>query len=275
MDEFPKSMVIKSQINSNFYNNVILKSNYVLGYFNHDKGQGTGCKTETKIDETAMEISCSAWVFGDWWHELQSSWMCHCPPKTWCDCCQQSHWRYVYMSICCVVYCHVCSIGHAHLPYCRQGFATWAFPRVGSCTWKHKFHCRTEKEEKRKRIHVGTFSLLSVMFCNMSISRVEGCTWKHEFHCRREEEEKRNNISQAQIIPILICLEQKLVFCASENKTGFLCSGNKTGFLCFWERLQAPQTDRQTDRDLMKELQVLSSPSLPCCVILQQKVPWN
>lgn len=197
------------------------------------------------------------------------------PPKTWCDCCQQSHWRYVYMSICCVVYCHVCSIGHAHLPYCRQCFATWAFPRVGSCTWKHKFHCRTEKEEKRKRIHVGTFSLLSVMFCNMSISRVEGCTWKHEFHCRREEEEKRNNISQAQIIPILICLEQKLVFCASENKTGFLCSGNKTGFLCFWERLQAPQTDRQTDRDLMKELQVLSSPSLPCCVILQQKVPWN
>jgi hypothetical protein len=148
---------------------------------------------------------------------LQSSWMCHCPPKTWCDCCQQSHWRYAYMSICCVVYCHVCSIGHAHLPYCRQCFAIWAFPRVGSCTWKHKFHCRTEKEEKRKRIHVGTFSLLSVMFCNMSISRVEGCAWKHEFHCRREEEEKRNNISQAQIIPILIFLEQKLVFCASEK----------------------------------------------------------
>jgi hypothetical protein len=36
-----------------------------LGIFNHDKGQGTGCKTEIKIDETAMEISCSAWVFGD------------------------------------------------------------------------------------------------------------------------------------------------------------------------------------------------------------------
>lgn len=66
MDEFPKSMVIKFLINSNFYNNVIFKSNYVCGYFNHDKGQGKGCKTETKIDETAMEISCSAWVFGDW-----------------------------------------------------------------------------------------------------------------------------------------------------------------------------------------------------------------
>jgi hypothetical protein len=64
MDEFPKSMVIKFQINSNFYNNVIFKSNYVCGYFNHDKGQGKGCETKTKIDETAMEISCSAWVFG-------------------------------------------------------------------------------------------------------------------------------------------------------------------------------------------------------------------
>jgi hypothetical protein len=52
MDEFPKSMIIKFQINSNFLNNnVIFKSNYVCGYFNHDKGQDKGCKTETKIDE--------------------------------------------------------------------------------------------------------------------------------------------------------------------------------------------------------------------------------
>jgi hypothetical protein len=49
MDEFPKSMVIKLQINSNFYNNVIFKFDYVCEYFNHDKGQSKGCKT--KIDE--------------------------------------------------------------------------------------------------------------------------------------------------------------------------------------------------------------------------------
>ncbi len=35
-----------------------------------------------------------------------------------------SHIANSYMSICCVVYCHVCSIGHAHFPYCQQCFAT-------------------------------------------------------------------------------------------------------------------------------------------------------
>jgi hypothetical protein len=53
-----------------------------------------------------MEISCSAWVFGDWWHELQSSWMCHCPPKTWCDFCQQSHCQQLHeYMLCCVLSC--------------------------------------------------------------------------------------------------------------------------------------------------------------------------
>jgi hypothetical protein len=81
------------------------------------------------------------------------------------------------------------------------------------------------------------------MFCNMSISRVEGCTWKHGFHCRREEEEKR--ISQAQIIPILICLEQKLVFCAFENKTGFLCSWEQNWVFVLLRKTPS-HSDRQT-----------------------------
>lgn len=51
MDGFPKSMVIKFQINSNFHNNMIFKFDYECEYFNHDKGQHKGCKTRTKIDE--------------------------------------------------------------------------------------------------------------------------------------------------------------------------------------------------------------------------------
>jgi len=63
MDKFPKSMVIKFQINSNFYNNVIFKSDYVCEYFNHDKGQIKGCKTKAKIDEnySTFQIPTQDW----------------------------------------------------------------------------------------------------------------------------------------------------------------------------------------------------------------------
>ncbi len=41
MDKFPKlTIIIMFKVNSNFYNKVIFRSEYVCEHFNHDKGQG-------------------------------------------------------------------------------------------------------------------------------------------------------------------------------------------------------------------------------------------
>jgi hypothetical protein len=58
MDRFPKLMVIiKFQVNSNFYNKVIFRSEYVCEYFNHDKSQGV------RYAKPELELTSLTWLF--------------------------------------------------------------------------------------------------------------------------------------------------------------------------------------------------------------------